>query len=183
MRRGSALDERDGLRRRAARAHQAFCDGLAILYAHQDQQGVDIYIRRPIQREEILPMPSDHGEGFGHSAARRRDARQRRRRQGRGDSRNDFHFDAVAHQMLPLFRAAREYHGVAALQTHHGAAFGGITHHEAVDSVLDYVLLALPLAAVHQHGTTNKREDFGAYQAVMNHHLGALQNTQGFESQ
>src|SRR5947209_4933567 len=147
----SVLDESHRLRSVPPGPDQAFGDVFPILHAHQHDQRVDARVLRPVDRNQILAVSGDRGKRSGHTAARGRDAGQRRYRNGRGYSGNDCDLDAMPDQIFPLLGSTPEDHRVAALEPNHGSSLCGVADHEVVDLVLDLLLLALALAAVDEH--------------------------------
>jgi len=64
----------------------------------------------------------------------------------------------MAAEVLPLFGSSGEDHRIAALEPDHGLRFPRVAYHQAVDPILNLLLLALPLAAVDESGVRRERQ-------------------------
>src|SRR5205823_11282560 len=105
----------------------------------------------------------------GDTTKCRRDSGQRRDGDRGGNAGNDVDFNSVAAEVLPLFGPSGEDHRIAALEPDHGLRLPRVADHQAVDPVLNLLLLALPLAAVDEGGMGRERKNLDAHQTVVDH--------------
>ncbi|ESR70547.1 hypothetical protein T266_15020 [Pseudomonas aeruginosa VRFPA05] len=158
-----------------------------VAQAHVEHQG--LFAARqagPVEVEAavVLQVAGDEGAGLGEVAVGQRDAGVGTATGGGGDARDHLAVDAGFEQALQLLGAATEDERVAALQADHPALLPGQAHQQLVDFFLRQAVVAAALADVDALAAFRQEGDqFAGDQAVVDHHLGLLQQGPGAQGE
>ena len=140
---------------------------------------------RPVQvHRAVLDMARDEQAGLGIIAVGQRDAGIRRATARGRHAGHDLKRDIMRREQLDLLAAAPEDKRIATLQAQHAPALPGQLHQQLIDLPLRQRVLIARLANIDALGVFMRElDDPGRDQAIIEHHIGLLHQTQGPEGQ
>ena len=181
LRGGTTVHGRRRRRGRQAGADQFVANGLQVGQAHVNDQGtvgIGDFVPVDIQRLVVLQVPGEKTHAVVEAAVGKRNAAIAAAAGRRGNARYDFERNAVLAQNQRFLAAATEDVRVAALEAHQASTGQCEVHDDVVDLILRYAVFARRFTDRYlADPVRNKRENFGADQAIENDDVGLLDQT------